>query len=155
MFCAAFNCSTCSKSGFSLFTFPKDEKRCKEWVRLMKRKDFTPTMACRLCSMHFSPESFEQSIELRAQLGSEFKPRRLRLKADAEIQTGMVRTGMAVFVDFLKRCRGLHPFSSINYRKIFEQPKQITSFQQTVKTSSPHMTSQKTYIRFHSKRGHL
>ena len=40
-------------------------------------------MACRLCSMHFSPESFEQSIELRAQLGSEFKPRRLRLKADA------------------------------------------------------------------------
>lgn len=84
VFCAAFNCSNNSKSGVSFFTFPlKDEQRCKEWVRLMKRKDFIPTNASRLCSAHFSVQSFEQNLTLRAQLGAEFKPQRLRLKSDA------------------------------------------------------------------------
>jgi hypothetical protein len=71
VFCAAFNCRNSSKSGVSFFSFPlRDEKRCKEWLRLMKRKDFTPTAASKLCSAHFSPQCFEQNLALRATLGS-------------------------------------------------------------------------------------
>jgi len=84
VFCAAFNCSNSSKSGLSFFSFPlKDGKRCKEWLRLMKRKDFTPTAASRLCSAHFSPQCYEQNLALLATLGDQFKPQKLRLKPDA------------------------------------------------------------------------
>ena len=84
VFCAAFNFSNSFKSGVNFFPFPlKDEKRCKEWLRVLKRKDFTPTAASRLCSIHFSPECFEYNLALRATLGVQFKPQRLRLKPDA------------------------------------------------------------------------
>lgn len=84
VFCAAFNCSNSSKSAVSFFSFPlKDEKRCKEWVRRMKRKDFVPTAASRLCSDHFSPDSFTENLAVRATLGPEFKPGKCRLKPDA------------------------------------------------------------------------
>jgi len=84
VFCAAFNCSNSSKSGVSFFFFTlKDEKRCKEWLRLMKRKDFTPTAASKLCSAHFSPQCFEQNLALRATFGVQFKLKKLRLKPDA------------------------------------------------------------------------
>ena len=49
----------------------------------MKRKDFTPTAASRLCSAHFSPHCFEHNLALRATLGVQFKPQKLRLKPDA------------------------------------------------------------------------
>ena len=59
VFSAAFNCSKSSNSGVSFFSFPlKDEKCCKEWLRLMKRKDFMPAAASELCSAHFSPKCF-------------------------------------------------------------------------------------------------
>ena len=82
VFCAAFNWSNSSKSGLSFFSFPlKDKKRCKEWLRVMKRKDLMPTAASRLCSSHFSCECFEHNLALRASLGVQFKPQKLRLNA--------------------------------------------------------------------------
>ena len=66
VFCAAFNCRNSSKSGVSFFPFPlKDEKCCKEWFTLMKRKDFTPTAASKLCSDYFSPQCFEQDLAFK------------------------------------------------------------------------------------------
>ena len=38
---------SCSKSGVSSFSFPREDEKCScnEWLRLVKRKDFTPTAA--------------------------------------------------------------------------------------------------------------
>ena len=54
------------KLEWAFFPFPlKDEKCCKEWSRLMKIKDFTPTAASKLCSDYFSPQCFEQDLAFK------------------------------------------------------------------------------------------
>lgn len=49
--CVAYNCN--KRGGFR---FPKDNKLKKQWVKAIKRKNFTPSKYSVLCGDHFKNE---------------------------------------------------------------------------------------------------
>jgi hypothetical protein len=53
----------------------------------MGEGDEEKTESSRLCSDHFEKECFEQNLDVRKNLGSPFKPRRITLKRDVAIPT--------------------------------------------------------------------
>ncbi|XP_077496953.1 uncharacterized protein LOC144107697 isoform X1 [Amblyomma americanum] len=71
--CCAPTCSNSSEntSGVSFFRFPKDEERCKKWVANCGRLDLQDKPAeklfanYRLCSTHFTKESFSSTYRNR------------------------------------------------------------------------------------------
>ncbi|XP_062298593.1 THAP domain-containing protein 5-like [Scomber scombrus] len=61
MTCAAFGCTSryIKDSGIQLFRFPfRDQPRLKQWVINIRRKDWTPNMHSRMCSVHFTEDQF-------------------------------------------------------------------------------------------------
>ncbi|XP_031176863.1 THAP domain-containing protein 1-like isoform X2 [Sander lucioperca] len=61
MSCSAFGCKLRQYQGCSLsfFRFPlSDRRRLKQWVINVRRHNWTPTPASRLCSMHFEEDQF-------------------------------------------------------------------------------------------------
>ncbi|KAF1379144.1 hypothetical protein PFLUV_G00173030 [Perca fluviatilis] len=61
MSCSAFGCKLRHNQGFSInfFRFPlRDRRRLKQWVMNVRRQNWTPTPASRLCSMHFEEDQF-------------------------------------------------------------------------------------------------
>ena len=59
--CVAAGCSNSHKDGYSLYTFPKDLKIRRHWVkfvRMRRAKWPGPSKYSYLCSAHFGPESF-------------------------------------------------------------------------------------------------
>ncbi|CAL1288178.1 unnamed protein product [Larinioides sclopetarius] len=61
LYCCAFNCKENYVKGgpYTFHSFPKDETRRKEWCRLLRRENFTPTNASKICSKHFDYECFD------------------------------------------------------------------------------------------------
>ncbi|XP_054269382.1 THAP domain-containing protein 1-like [Macrosteles quadrilineatus] len=60
--CSAFNCTNRAQkgTGISFHKFPHhDPDLLKKWVLSMKRKKFTPSKYSRLCSKHFTQESYQ------------------------------------------------------------------------------------------------
>ncbi|XP_075407390.1 THAP domain-containing protein 2 [Tenrec ecaudatus] len=65
--CAAAGCAaTYNKHiNISFHRFPLDPKRRKEWVRLVKRKNFVPGKHTFLCSKHFEASCFDLTGQTR------------------------------------------------------------------------------------------
>lgn len=61
------NSKTAKEHGENLifFSFPKDVKVQKEWIRKCYRKDKWNCANKRLCSRHFKPEDFEDELQAR------------------------------------------------------------------------------------------
>ncbi|CAH1406768.1 unnamed protein product [Nezara viridula] len=59
--CCAFGCSNSSEKGFSMKRFPSNPQRRKVWAAKVKRENWTPTNATRICEAHFTPDMFEQN----------------------------------------------------------------------------------------------
>lgn len=68
-------CSGCKNTygveGVSFHFFPKCDKMRRRWAAAMKRANWTPTKSSRLCSAHFSPDSFEYNPLLAKSLNVE------------------------------------------------------------------------------------
>lgn len=55
-----FNANTYRKK-MSCCSFPKDEVRKQEWLRKLRRENFTPTKYSRICSRHFKEEDIDRT----------------------------------------------------------------------------------------------
>ncbi|XP_040564340.1 THAP domain-containing protein 2 [Lepeophtheirus salmonis] len=67
-YCAAYGCSNLDKgssTGRSFHRFPRDPKIRDQWIRAVRRKDFTPSLHTVLCSDHFLPEDYLEGKEYR------------------------------------------------------------------------------------------
>ncbi|XP_071743723.1 LOW QUALITY PROTEIN: THAP domain-containing protein 1-like [Lepeophtheirus salmonis] len=67
MSCVAFGCKSKYAAGDSIsyHRFPtQDPERCRQWVRNLKRDDFTLKKFSRICSEHFTPESFNRTLDV-------------------------------------------------------------------------------------------
>ena len=70
--CIVGKCSNTTKDGFTLHTFPKDEKTRRLWTRFVQntRADFkAPSATSVICSGHFTPDCYDPSVELKRKLG--------------------------------------------------------------------------------------
>lgn len=70
--CVVGQCSNTTQDGFTLHTFPKDEKTRRLWTRFVQntRADFkTPSATSVICSGHFTPDCYDRSVELKRKLG--------------------------------------------------------------------------------------
>ncbi|XP_040582567.1 THAP domain-containing protein 1-like, partial [Lepeophtheirus salmonis] len=67
MSCVSFGCKNKYAKGNSIsyhrFTI-QDTERCRQWVRNFKRDDFTPKSFAKICSEHFTPESFNRTLDV-------------------------------------------------------------------------------------------
>ena len=70
------------KMDYVFFSFPKDSNLRKVWTHYCKRSNFVPGPSHRLCSAHFSKDSFTQDTWRMAELGVNGKFQ-ARLKPDA------------------------------------------------------------------------
>ena len=75
--CSAHNCTS---DGKALFKFPKDVALQERWVQNVKRQNFRPTLASRLCESRFTDDCFITNPELMKTTGIYFK---LALRDDA------------------------------------------------------------------------
>ncbi|XP_076321203.1 THAP domain-containing protein 2-like isoform X1 [Tachypleus tridentatus] len=61
VYCVAYGCKNSSASGKSFFLFPYKEKepaRWRQWVRMVNRKNWTPSPHEKLCQDHFERSCF-------------------------------------------------------------------------------------------------
>ena len=67
--CAIYGCNNHSRhgkeKGITFHRFPKDLSLCKRWVQLCKRKDEFKVEYARICSIHFAPGDFQESLRHR------------------------------------------------------------------------------------------
>ncbi|XP_075709022.1 THAP domain-containing protein 2-like [Rhinoderma darwinii] len=68
--CVAFGCSNNSKRGnlVTFHRFPANPERRKQWLNLMNREYFSPSLHTFLCSRHFDESCFDrtgQTVRLR------------------------------------------------------------------------------------------
>lgn len=61
--CAAYNCveRRLNGSDISFHTFPKNDKLKKQWIIAIRRKNYKPGKSAKICSKHFTPDSFDTS----------------------------------------------------------------------------------------------
>ena len=63
--CIALNCknhtSHNKKRDITFHKLPRDEARRSEWLVNLQRIDYTPTVASRVCSEHFTVDSFDRT----------------------------------------------------------------------------------------------
>ncbi|XP_072387136.1 THAP domain-containing protein 2-like [Diabrotica undecimpunctata] len=58
--CSALNCTQRQKTGtdISFHGFPKDSSLQKKWIIAIRRENFKPTKSSKICSKHFTADSF-------------------------------------------------------------------------------------------------
>ena len=78
VYCAAYNCTNGSASGWSMHSFPKNKTRLREWVRNMNRVQWKPTCHSKLCGRHFEERMFVISPSMARSVGYDMKSVRLR-----------------------------------------------------------------------------
>ncbi|XP_076372250.1 uncharacterized protein LOC143257444 isoform X1 [Tachypleus tridentatus] len=86
VYCVAYGCKNGSTSGKSFFTFPCKEKepaRWRQWVRMVNRKNWTPSHHAKLCQDHFERSCFVSDPTVLDSVG--FKPGRLILKKPSAV----------------------------------------------------------------------
>ena len=68
MYCPVYGCNSDSKKNVNkelhFFSFPADKdgekrNRRKIWIEFCKRKQFTPTANTKICSLHFTDDSYD------------------------------------------------------------------------------------------------
>eukprot|EP00096_Caligus_rogercresseyi_P010487 TRINITY_DN3840_c0_g1_i2.p1 TRINITY_DN3840_c0_g1~~TRINITY_DN3840_c0_g1_i2.p1 ORF type:complete len:210 (+),score=18.49 TRINITY_DN3840_c0_g1_i2:164-793(+) len=66
MYCVVIGCkSKWSENGdISFHSFPKDQERTDKWLKNLNLLDFTPKRHSKICSEHFSPESFNRTLTI-------------------------------------------------------------------------------------------
>ena len=72
MKCVAVGCNNAKRKGVDIgfHTFPRQERVKAEWVARMKRGGgWKSTAVSRLCSEHFTPDSYEADFQLSRELG--------------------------------------------------------------------------------------
>ncbi|CAN7939570.1 unnamed protein product [Ixodes hexagonus] len=82
-FCCAVGChnNRGANEDVTFHVFPRDLQRRARWIATVRRAHWVPTKASRLCSVHFTEESYELSSRLSKEFG--LGQRAPRLKADA------------------------------------------------------------------------
>ncbi|CAN8016889.1 unnamed protein product [Ixodes persulcatus] len=82
-FCCAVGCHNDrgAKKDVTFHVFPRDLQRRARWIAAVRRAHWVPTKASRLCSVHFTNESYELSSRLSKEFG--LGQRAPRLKPDA------------------------------------------------------------------------
>ena len=94
--CVAANRSNTIADGVSLFRFPRDAARCRQWVLQVKRTrarwDFPAVYnaSCVLCSDHFEADCFDPSSSVKLSVGYDLQHKRVLL--DTAVPTIFVRT---------------------------------------------------------------
>ena len=80
--CVAAGCSNTYEDGVSLFKFPKDPARRRQWTRQVQttRAKWKPSEYSVLCSKHFKEDCFESQVAMAAKLGIK---KHQKLKPDA------------------------------------------------------------------------
>lgn len=80
VYCVAYNCTNGSGSGKSVFNFPKNAERRKQWTQRVNIHNFHPDKhhSPVLCEDHFTRDCFSKNPEICKQLGI-----KLFLKDDA------------------------------------------------------------------------
>lgn len=69
--CSVATCKSNSKKALeggeklSFFSFPKEPKIAKEWIRKCYRKDKWHISNKRICGKHFKPDDFEDELQAR------------------------------------------------------------------------------------------
>lgn len=68
MRCAVCGCNVDNQAknfdkNIRFFTFPKDEKYRKEWIRLCKRDDAFNVKTARMCSIHVNQEDYVRNLK--------------------------------------------------------------------------------------------
>ncbi|XP_076110383.1 uncharacterized protein LOC143079094 isoform X1 [Mytilus galloprovincialis] len=93
VYCAAYGCNNEAKkgTGISFFRFPTDVQLRKAWIHFCRRWNFVPGPNHRLCSAHFSKQSFTKDPDLMTQLGITYK---LTLLPDAKPDVPVPDTGI-------------------------------------------------------------
>ncbi|GBO24173.1 hypothetical protein AVEN_193848-1 [Araneus ventricosus] len=62
--CVAFNCTNRQSKkipGVTFHSFPKDETRRVSWINAVRRKNWVPSSASRLCSDHFPEHMMDRT----------------------------------------------------------------------------------------------
>lgn len=79
-FCAAFGCTNRSSrdSGIRFHRFPTDAALAKQWIRAMRRKNFTHSQHTFLCSEHFTDDDYQQNVSIMRKVGIPLKHTRLK-----------------------------------------------------------------------------
>ncbi|CAN7943747.1 unnamed protein product, partial [Ixodes hexagonus] len=82
-FCCAVGChnNRGANQDVTFHVFPRDLQRRARWIAAVRRAHWVPTKASRLCSVHFTEESYELSSRLSKEFG--LGQRAPRLNADA------------------------------------------------------------------------
>ncbi|VDH91578.1 Hypothetical predicted protein [Mytilus galloprovincialis] len=93
VYCVAYGCNNEAKkgTGISFFRFPADVQLRKAWTYYCRRRNFVPGPNHRLCSAHFSKQSFTKDPELLVQLGMTYN---LTLLPDAKLDVPVPDTGI-------------------------------------------------------------
>ncbi|KAG0701622.1 THAP domain-containing protein 4 [Chionoecetes opilio] len=60
--CCVPNCNGNYKKGprVSIFCFPRDKVLASQWLRAIKRDNFSPTASSRVCELHFTEDDFRR-----------------------------------------------------------------------------------------------
>ena len=71
----AGGCSKTAKDGVSLYGWPSNAPRAREWTNAVRntRANFNQTASGKLCSCHFSDDSFETQSVIAHSLGLNMK----------------------------------------------------------------------------------
>ncbi|CAC5379625.1 unnamed protein product [Mytilus coruscus] len=93
VYCAAYGCNNEAKkgTGISFFRFPADVQLRKAWTHYCRRWNFVPGPNHRLCSAHFSKQSFTKDPDLMLQFNMTYK---LTLRPDAKPDVPVPDTGI-------------------------------------------------------------
>ena len=83
--CVAANCSNTIADGVSLFRFPRDVSRRRQWVLQVQRTrahwDFPAVYnaSCVLCSDHFEADCFDSASTVKLSVGYDLQHKRVLL----------------------------------------------------------------------------
>ncbi|XP_068231002.1 uncharacterized protein [Palaemon carinicauda] len=93
MICAMFGCYNHDRhrqeKGISFYRFPRDPSLSKIWVSLCRRKDDFNVKNARVCSVHFAPSDFGESLRHRL---LDYHPINARKLKDTAVPTQHVYT---------------------------------------------------------------
>ena len=73
--CVAGGCSNTTKDGVSVHGWPSNTQLARQWTNAVRntRANFNPTTSSKLCSSHFSDNSFETQSVIAHSLGLNMK----------------------------------------------------------------------------------
>ena len=86
--CVAGGCSNTSKDEVSLHGWPSNPQVARQWTKAVRntRADFKPTASSKLCSSHFSDDSFETQSVIAQSLGLKMKKKFKTRRSSDHIQ---------------------------------------------------------------------